>query len=59
MGSTDKALLDLDIAIKLSRGQGKAAEQAHTQKGLILMLQGKEDEALEDFKVRNTRSIAL
>lgn len=59
MGSVDKALLDLNKAIKLSGGQGKAAEQAYTQRGLILMLQGKEDEALEDFKVRIKTAVSL
>lgn len=51
MNKVDEALTDLDVAIKLSGGCGRAAEQAYTQKGLILMLQGNEDDALEYFKV--------
>ena len=47
----DEALSDLNTAITLSRGKGKAAEQAYTQRGLIHMLRGNEDEALQDFKV--------
>lgn len=50
-GDTDSALTDLHTAIELSGGRGGAAAQAYTQHGLILMLQGEEDQALEDFKV--------
>ena len=46
----DSALTDLDSAISLSGGRGKAAEQAHTQRGLIRRLQGENEAALEDFK---------
>ena len=42
---------DLNIAIEISNGRGKAAEQAYTQRGLIYMLQDNEDKALQDFKV--------
>lgn len=48
----DEALSDLSTAIELSGGRGKVAEQAYTQRGLIYMLRGREDEALEDFKVK-------
>ena len=41
----------ISTAITLSRGKGKTPEQAYTQRGLILMLHGNEDEALQDFKV--------
>ena len=37
------------MAIQLSGGRGKVAEQAYTQRGLIRRLQGC-DGALEDFK---------
>ncbi len=50
MNKVDEAMADLDTTIKLSSGYGKAAEQAYTQRGLILMLRGNEDDALEDFK---------
>ena len=33
MGATDKALQDLDLAIDLSRGQGRSACQAYCQRG--------------------------
>lgn len=53
MSNTDSALSDLNTAIELSGGRGGAAAQAHTQRGLILMLREEEEQALEDFKVRN------
>ena len=51
LNKVDEALSDLNTAIQLSGGCGKAAENAFTQRGLILMLRGNEDDALEDFKV--------
>ncbi|XP_078615910.1 tetratricopeptide repeat protein 36-like [Branchiostoma floridae x Branchiostoma japonicum] len=44
------ALDDLNKAINLSQGKGKAACQAFTQRGLINRLEGRDEEALEDFK---------
>ncbi len=55
LSKVDKALADLERAIELCEGRGKVAEQAYTQRGLILMLQENEDKALEDFKVQNGR----
>jgi len=46
----DLALADLDTAIRLSRGCGRAAEQAYTQRGLVWRLRGEDERALEDFK---------
>lgn len=40
---------DLDRAIELSRGRGRVACQAYTQRGLVRKLQGKAELALEDF----------
>ena len=51
MDKVDEALSDLEMTIRLSGERGKAAEQAFTQRGLIMMLRGNEDAALEDFKV--------
>ena len=51
MDNIDAAQTDLQTAIELSGGRGTAAAQAHTQRGLILMLRGNEEQALEDFKV--------
>ncbi|XP_063965521.1 tetratricopeptide repeat protein 36 homolog [Lytechinus pictus] len=49
-GDVDGALEDLNKAIELSQGTGKAACQAYTQRGLIYRLEKKDDEALADFK---------
>ena len=57
LSKVDEALGDLERAIELCKGRGKVAEQAYTQRGLILMLQGNEDKALEDFKVKNGRLV--
>ena len=46
----DLALTDLDTAIQLSGGRGRAAEQAYTQRGLLWRLRGEDERALEDFK---------
>ena len=46
----DLALADLDRAIQLSGGCGRAAEQAYTQRGLVWRLRGEDERALEDFK---------
>ena len=46
----DHALSDLDTAIQLSGGRGRAAEQAYTQRALIWRLRGEDERALEDFK---------
>ena len=46
----DLALKDLDSAVSLSGGRGRAAEQAYTQRGLIYRLHGNDDAARHDFQ---------
>ena len=46
----EEALSDLNRAIELSGGRGKAAEQALTQRGIIWRVKGDDEKALEDFK---------
>ena len=46
----DLAMADLDRAIELSDGRGKAGEQAFVQRGMIWRLKGADEKALEDFK---------
>ena len=45
------ALADLNMAIQLSGGRGKAAQQALTQRGLIHRLHGNDEEAKSDFQL--------
>ena len=49
-GDTDLALKDLESAIELSGGRGRSACQAFCQRGLILRRDGRDDEALADFR---------
>ncbi|XP_001516245.1 tetratricopeptide repeat protein 36 [Ornithorhynchus anatinus] len=44
------ALQDLDRAITLSRGRGRAACQGYVQRGLLARLDGREDDARQDFE---------
>lgn len=44
------AMLDLNRAIELSGGRGKAGEQAFVQRGIIWRLKSEDEKALEDFK---------
>lgn len=44
------ALADLNMAVQLSGGRGKAAQQALTQRGLIHRLHGNNEEAKSDFQ---------
>ncbi|NXT57816.1 TTC36 protein, partial [Pluvianellus socialis] len=44
------ALRDLDTAIRLSRGRGRAACQSFVQRGLIHRLQARDEEAQRDFE---------
>lgn len=44
------AMVDLERAIELSGGRGKAGEQAFVQRGIIWRLKGEDDKATEDFK---------
>jgi tetratricopeptide (TPR) repeat protein len=46
----EEALSDLNRAIELSGGRGKATEQALTQRGIIWRVKGEDEKALEDFK---------
>ena len=46
----DLAAVDLDKAIELSSGRGRAAENAFTQRGIIWKLRGNNERALEDFE---------
>ena len=46
----DLALADLNTAVALSSGRGKAARQALTQRGLIHRLHGNDEEARTDFQ---------
>lgn len=50
LGDNAAAFADLDQAIRLSGGKGKAARQAYTQRGLLHKLQSKNEEALNDFR---------
>ncbi|XP_068274558.1 tetratricopeptide repeat protein 36 isoform X1 [Nyctibius grandis] len=49
-GDVAGALRDLDAAIRLSRGRGRAACQSFVQRGLIHRLQAREQEARRDFE---------
>ncbi|XP_045161222.1 tetratricopeptide repeat protein 36 homolog [Mercenaria mercenaria] len=49
-GDVSGALQDLNKAIELSRGQGKVACQAYTQRGLIKRLEDDEDGCKEDLR---------
>lgn len=49
-GDTAGAVQDLNKAIELSRGQGKVACQAFTQRGLIKRLEEDEEGSKEDLK---------
>ncbi|NXG66653.1 TTC36 protein, partial [Hemiprocne comata] len=49
-GDVAGALRDLDTAIRLSRGRGRAACQSLVQRGLIHRLQEREEEARQDFE---------
>ncbi|NWU99599.1 TTC36 protein, partial [Upupa epops] len=49
-GDVAGALRDLDTAVRLSRGRGRAACQSFVQRGLIHRLQGRDDEARRDLE---------
>ncbi|KAK7501789.1 hypothetical protein BaRGS_00006875 [Batillaria attramentaria] len=49
-GDTKGAMEDLNMAVVLSKGEGKAACQAFTQRGLIRRLEGNDNGAREDFQ---------
>merc|ERR1711936_946676 len=50
VGRPDSALKDLDTAIQLSQGKGKAGSNALCQRGVLLRKEGRDDDAMEDFK---------
>ncbi|KAI1297148.1 Tetratricopeptide repeat protein 36 [Halotydeus destructor] len=50
-GDTQSALNDLNRAIELSKGKGKAASNAYCQRAMIHRLEGRDEEALSDFKL--------
>ncbi|NXG49549.1 TTC36 protein, partial [Psilopogon haemacephalus] len=50
LSSWPGALRDLDAAIRLSRGRGRAACQSFVQRGLIHRLQGRDEEARRDLE---------
>ncbi|XP_039577706.1 tetratricopeptide repeat protein 36 [Passer montanus] len=49
-GDVAGALQDLDAAIRLSRGRGRAACQSFVQRGLIHRLQARDEEARRDLE---------
>ena len=46
----EAAKQDLETAISLSNGQGKAAAQAYTQRALLKKVDGDNEGAYDDFK---------
>lgn len=44
------ALEDLERAVELSGGRGRAARQSFVQRGLLARLQGRDDDARRDFE---------
>ena len=51
LGNIAAAMTDLDLAIQLSKGNGKAAAQAYTQRALLKKVQNDEEGAFQDFKL--------
>ncbi|CAH1774014.1 unnamed protein product [Owenia fusiformis] len=49
-GDTACAMLDVNKALELSGGKGKAATQAFVQRGLLNKKEGQDEKALDDFK---------
>ncbi|CAK6448715.1 unnamed protein product [Pipistrellus nathusii] len=49
-GDVAGALEDLERAVKLSGGRGRAARQSFVQRGLLARLQGRDDDARRDFE---------
>merc|ERR1719481_838256 len=50
-GRTDSALKDLNKAIELSAGKGKAGTSALCQRGVLHRREGRDDDAMDDFKI--------
>ncbi|ELK13067.1 Tetratricopeptide repeat protein 36 [Pteropus alecto] len=49
-GDVKGALEDLELALALSGGRGRAARQGFVQRGLLARLQGRDDDARKDFE---------
>ncbi|XP_049634149.1 tetratricopeptide repeat protein 36 [Suncus etruscus] len=49
-GDVAGALEDLERALTLSRGRGRAARQGFVQRGLLARLQGRDEDARRDFE---------
>uniref|UniRef100_A0A2K5UVZ3 Tetratricopeptide repeat protein 36 n=1 Tax=Macaca fascicularis TaxID=9541 RepID=A0A2K5UVZ3_MACFA len=49
-GDVAGALEDLERAVELSGGRGRAARQSFVQRGLLARLQGRDDDARRDFE---------
>merc|ERR1711915_377330 len=49
-GRPDSAMKDLDTAIKLSKGKGRAGSSALCQRGILNRREGRDDDAMTDFK---------
>ncbi|MPC13786.1 Tetratricopeptide repeat protein 36 [Portunus trituberculatus] len=50
MGKVEEAMADLETAVRMSQGQGRAACQAFTQRAMVHRLQGHDDLARADFQ---------
>lgn len=50
MGKVEEAMTDLDTAVRLSQGRGRAACQAFTQRAMVHRLQTHDDLARDDFQ---------
>ncbi|XP_066595814.1 tetratricopeptide repeat protein 36 [Prorops nasuta] len=50
-GKNEEALEDLNMAVKLSEGKGKAGIQALCQRGLLYLNMNQEEKAKDDFKL--------
>ncbi|KAG0726687.1 Tetratricopeptide repeat protein 36 [Chionoecetes opilio] len=50
MGKVEEAMADLNTAVTLSQGRGRAACQAFTQRAMVHRLQGHDDLARADFQ---------
>jgi len=50
-GKIENALSDIEIGIKYCEGDRLATRQLYTQRGMLLELNGKEDEARSDYEI--------
>ncbi|XP_045609957.1 tetratricopeptide repeat protein 36 homolog [Procambarus clarkii] len=49
-GKVEEAMTDINTAVQLSQGKGRAACQAYTQRAMIHRLHGNDDQARQDFQ---------